>query len=117
MSRMRREIEVYDEDGSSEVLTLPTEFVVCWRCQGVGSHDCWEGGMTGDEMAEQGSDFFDDYMSGMYDAQCRVCKGLRVLEVVAKDRLTPEVLAKVERHEQEIEAMRAEQEAERRMGC
>jgi hypothetical protein len=106
---------LYDEDGSEEV-ELPSHYEVCPRCEGKGSHDCWEGGMTGDEMAEQGPDFFEDYMSGMYDAKCTVCKGLRVVEVVDRDRLSPDLLARFDKAEDERRGMEAEMEMERRLG-
>ena len=71
----------YDDDYESSTVELPHKNVVCWRCRGEGTHDCWEGGMTGDEMAEQGPEFFEDYMSGMYSTRCSVCHGRRVIQV------------------------------------
>jgi hypothetical protein len=100
-----------------DAVELPGKFQVCWRCEGKGVHDCWEGGMTGDEMAEQGPEFFEDYMSGMYDTQCTVCKGLRVIEVIDRERCDKELLRMYDEQEQELADMRAMEEAERRMGC
>lgn len=96
---------------------LPSKFEVCWRCEGKGVHDCWEGGMTGDEMAEQGPEFFEDYMNGVYDTRCTVCNGLRVIEVIDRERCNKELLRMYDEQEQELADMRAMEEAERRMGC
>jgi hypothetical protein len=99
-----------------EIVDLASKFEVCGRCQGRGVHDCWEGGMTGDEMAEQGPEFFEDYRSGIYDTRCTVCGGQRVVEVVDVDRLPPGQLARYLAAEKERLEYEAECEHERRMG-
>jgi hypothetical protein len=68
----------YDEVDGEEEITIPARYVVCSRCHGEGTHDCWEGGMTGEEMEEQGPEFFEDYMNGVYSKPCTVCEGKRV---------------------------------------
>ena len=114
---MFTKVWVDDAEGEGQVeLVLPAKYEVCWRCEGKGVHDCWEGGMTGDEMAEQGPDFFDDYMSGMYDTQCSDCKGQRVLLTVSRDECRAEDLVLYERHLEQEAAYQAEIEAERRFG-
>ena len=105
-----------NDEGSSEDVKLPSKFVVCDRCQGRGVHDCWEGGMTGDEMAEQGPEFMDDYLDGMYDKACTVCNGLRVIEVVDRDRLTADLKARYDVSVQEQADWEAELAHERRYG-
>ena len=50
----------FDTEDDEESAVMPSKFEVCWRCRGRGVHDCWEGGMTGDEMAEQSPDFLED---------------------------------------------------------
>jgi len=107
---------LHDDDGSSEDVVLPSKFVVCDRCEGRGVHDCWEGGMTGDEMAEQGPEYLDDYLSGVYDTRCTVCDGLRVIEVVDTDRLDAGTLRRYEATEQAQREYEAEVAAERRYG-
>ncbi|MCV7174840.1 hypothetical protein [Mycolicibacterium sphagni] len=102
-----------DDDGGTEV---PGKFEVCPRCRGRGVHDGWDGGMTGDEMAEQGPEFFDDYQSGVYDKRCTVCNGLRVVEVVDTDRLPPGLRMPYQRAERSRLEMEAEIAAERRFG-
>ena len=60
------------------------------------------GGMTGDEMAEQGPEFFEDYMSGMYSKPCEQCGGKNVVQVVNRKAITPELLARYEADELQI---------------
>jgi hypothetical protein len=106
----------FDTEDDEESAVMPSKFEVCWRCRGRGVHDCWEGGMTGDEMAEQSPDFLEDYLSGVYDTTCTVCRGQRVLEVVDEKRLPPFTLARYRESEKQRRAMEAEEEHERRMG-
>jgi RecJ-like exonuclease len=87
-------VDRWDDDGCFvDEVELPSKMEVCPRCHGRGVHDCWEGGMTAEEMWEQGDDFIDDYRAGMYDRVCSVCDGRNVVEVVDEDRCTPELLA------------------------
>jgi RecJ-like exonuclease len=103
-----------DED---EEITLPSKFELCPSCEGQGTNDAWEGGMTASEMDEQGPEFFDDYLGGMYDVPCRECQGKRVIEVVDEDRADPE-LFKLYIEQKEADAMyEAERQAEMRAGC
>jgi hypothetical protein len=55
---------------------------VCPRCGGEGSYvnPAIDGhGITAEEMHDLGDDFRDDYMAGVYDVPCDVCKGRRVV--------------------------------------
>lgn len=112
---MRDETTYYNDQ--DEEIQLRTIKVVCWRCDGEGSHDCWRGGMTTDEMDEQGPEFLDDYMSGMYDAVCEECHGLRVLDEVDETANDPRELALWREQQQQLADMRAEEAAERAMGA
>jgi hypothetical protein len=109
---MKYRLYTYDEP-----ITIPHKTIVCPRCDGSGSHDCWEGGMTGDEMAEQGPEFFEDYMSGVYSVPCSECKGRNVIQVPDRDRIDPELLAEIDQQEQDEADYQAMVAAERRMGC
>ncbi len=90
---MRDDNEGSDTFGDFVPVFLPTKIVVCHRCGGRGVHDCWEGGMTRDEMDEQGPEFFDDYMAGVYDKVCDVCHGRNVEKVVDEEACDPVLLA------------------------
>jgi hypothetical protein len=108
-------IIVLDEDDNE--LHLATRNEVCSRCGGDGTHDAWEGGMTASEMAEQGEEFFDDYLAGHYSVPCTECQGRRVVAVPDEDRADPVALAiwfEEQEAEREDRAIRA---AELRMGA
>ena len=81
-------------------VVLPSKFVVCHRCEGRGVHDAWEGGMTMDEMYEQGPEFVEDYFDGVYDVACSVCRGQRVLEVVDEYRVPADLKEIYGQHKQ-----------------
>ena len=82
-------VYLYDEP-------LPSKVVVCGRCDGKGVSTAYLGAYTMEEMDEQGPEFFEDYMSGMYDRQCDRCNGLRVTAVILWDELTKEQEADLE---------------------
>lgn len=59
-----------------------TRFIVCPTCEGRGTHvnrNVDGHGITSDEMDELGPDFFEDYMSGVYDVVCTECRGRNVV--------------------------------------
>jgi hypothetical protein len=95
------EIEVgvgYDDNGEIIKKMLPAVFTVCQNCEGHGfvlnpsmAGHCY----TQDEF----NDAFDDEddraeyfkRGGKYDVQCQLCKGVRVVKVIADDdQLTDE---------------------------
>ncbi len=84
---------VEDDDGGmyNEFMTLPSKFVVCWRCRGTGVHDheAFSNGISPEEFADD-PDFKEDYFSGVYDVTCTECAGRRVLAEVERAYLTDE---------------------------
>ena len=112
---MRKKLTVVTDDGGEQDLVLPIKYVVCYRCDGRGVHDCWEGGVTADQEVDP--DFWDDYRSGMYDKRCDECNGLRVVEEVDRDACSPEDLRLYDSHMEAEWQIQAAYEAERRMGC
>jgi hypothetical protein len=113
---MKKKVTVYTDDGGEETLSLPAKYEVCWRCQGRGVHDCWEGGVTQDQF-DGDPDFGEDYLSGMYDTTCTECRGSNVLLEIDRAACSPEDLAKYDDHWEQAWALQAAYEAERRMGC
>ena len=86
-------------------------FVVCPDCQGHGGHDKIDGftgadvdEWYGDDQAAR-EDFTHSYRAGYFTEPCSTCRGQRV---VTEDQL-------VQWHEQAED--RAQEEAERRVGC
>lgn len=108
---------VNETSGELEMVELPGKFEVCRRCRGRGTHDCWEGGMTGDEMSQQSPEFFEDYMAGVYSVQCTVCKSLRVVEIIDRQRTPAALLERHDAAERELSECDALAAAERRFGA
>jgi DnaJ-class molecular chaperone len=72
----------YDTEDGQQVW-YPFKYETCHLCNGKGSHvnpsiDC--GGLTFEDMYDDG--FRDDYLSGMYDQPCNLCKGMRVIPIM-----------------------------------
>jgi hypothetical protein len=52
-------------------------WLICPACKGEGSHvnpNIYAGGISAEDFYDD-PDFFDDYMSGMYDVPCDACHG------------------------------------------
>lgn len=83
--------EVWDDDlDDMRTVSLPGKYVVCQgRCKGSGTQDCWNGGMTAEQMHEQGPDFIDDYLAGVYSVPCEDCGGERVQVVPDEEVCDP----------------------------
>jgi len=99
-------------------LVLPAKPVVCHRCNGKGVHDCFEGGITGEEWDRDWDyDMRDDYMAGHYDTPCTVCKGRNVVLEVDEEHCNPEHLKEWHSMLESASQSFLESEAERRAGC
>ena len=113
-----------DECSTSE-MDFPAVNEVCDRCQGTGGHDpeAFSSGFTSSEFAEMcdgDEDFEENYFDGRYDVVCTVCHGKNVVAVVDESRLTESERKAYQRHldyQSDLADMRAEEAAERRMGC
>jgi RecJ-like exonuclease len=117
-------------DGNDEVEhKLPGRKEVCPKCEGSGYHltpsigDHAYSSEEFDEAFEPGSEERENYFrrGGIYDVKCETCQGTNVVDVVdAEACTTPEQKALLQRyreHLREESAYRAEEAAERRMGC
>ncbi len=110
----------YNEDGDEENFTLPSRKEVCPSCWGTGTHvnRAIDGnGITGSEMDELGDEFFEDYMSGVYDVPCEECNGQNVVDVVDEVRADPVILEKYQENLNDEWEYQAERAAEIRAGC
>jgi hypothetical protein len=127
---MKITLKVFDDDGDEIELTLPAKNEVCDRCEGHGTHltpSIGEHAYSSEEFEEA----FDEEgrkeyfrRGGIYDVQCHECKGNKVVPVVNEDALNDEekkeyagFQAIQEKRWEEEADMRAEEAAERRMGC
>lgn len=104
------------EDTEDEI-RIPARNEVCGRCGGDGTHDCFDGGMTQSEMAEEGPEFFEDYMAGHYSVPCSECHGRKVVAAPDEARCTPEQLKAWQDYERDEAEDRAISAMERRMGA
>ena len=103
--------------------SMPSDIVVCPRCNGRGRHvnPSIDGdGFTGEEWNEMDEDFKESYWNGHFDVVCSVCNGLRITAKIATDRLNAEqweLLYEQERNEADMADMIATQKAEMAMGA
>lgn len=96
---------VVTKKGNAFEMELPAKHELCPRCEGRGSHvnpAIDENGINPQEFIDD-PEFEENYFGGLYDVACYECKGLRVITVPDKSRLTEKMKDRVERHEQ-IEA-------------
>lgn len=85
---MTRKPTLIDDEGNETV--LPSKWEICSACRGKGTTSAHLGAFTRDEMDEQGPEFFEDYMAGVYDKACEPCDGSGKVEVVDYSKLTKE---------------------------
>lgn len=100
--------------------TVKTTREICYLCNGDGKHvnpSIDSNGITGEEMAELGEDFREEYFSGVYDVVCYACKGRNWTHVVDPDNSDPAGIEAWYRWQEDESNYRAEVEAERRAGC
>lgn len=76
-------------DGETKI-SVPGKFVVCEECDGTGTAliEGLRGVAFSAEEMDEDPDFRENYMSGAYDTDCPTCRGLRVVMVPDKFRMT-----------------------------
>ncbi|GJE54541.1 hypothetical protein [Methylobacterium thuringiense] len=114
MSKIRQPHITTDE---GNIVLLPFKFEICSCCSGHGKSSAYLGAYTSDEMADQGPDFFDEYMAGTYDRTCDACDGDGKAMVADYSRMTAQQIQTLEDDERFDAEDAAYSEAERRMGC
>ncbi len=107
----------YHDDGSEEDVALPAKFEVCGHFEGRGTSSAHLGAFTREEMDEEGPEFLEDYLSGVYDRACPECSGRRVIAVVDRKACPAELLKAYDAHLNEEADYQALCEAERRSGA
>ena len=117
--QMTGTIDLEDDDGEEESISVALKYEVCPTCEGKGKHvnpsiDC--DGLTAEDFAED-PDFRDDYFSGRYDVTCYECKGQRVVLELDRDNVDAAVLASIDATLDERARYEWESAAERRMGA
>jgi hypothetical protein len=110
----------FDEGDDSHLpIVVPVVWSVCWTCDGNGRHvnPSIDGNGLSREDFEDDPDFAEDYRRGVYDVTCSECGGKRVSPALDRDRCDPRTLERAEKWFRDEADSRAEEEAERRMGC
>ncbi len=109
-------IELYEWD---EHLQVNVRFEVCPTCHGHAKHvnpSIDAGGLT-DEDFDRDPDFYEQYMSGLYDVNCYECKGRAVVPALDKDNNPPDIVEAYEKQRKELAADAAYSAWERSMGA
>jgi hypothetical protein len=124
MSRRDRDAPILVTDYDGEIgepgleYTIPTTFAVCPGCNGRGVHDCFPGGISAEQWAEDWDDESrEGYFRGDYDRVCGECGGKRVVAVVDESRMSPELLKLWNEWQRDAAESRAIEAAERRAGA
>ena len=117
--QMTGTIDLEDDDGEEESVTVALKYEACPTCEGKGKHvnpsiDC--DGLTAKDFAED-PDFRAEYMSGRYDVTCYGCKGKRVVLDLDRDNIDAAVLARIDSMLEDRAHGEWERAAERRMGA
>ena len=96
--QMTGTIDLEDDDGEEEGVTVALKYEVCSTCEGKGKHvnPSIDGdGLTAEDF-EDDPDFREEYMSGRYDVACYGCKGKRVVLELDRDNIAAELLARID---------------------
>lgn len=114
-------ITIKTDEGDEQEIELPTKKEVCFRCHGEGTHVNPNVDGHGISAEEWANDWEEEereaYFSGRYDVTCEECNGLRVVDVVDEEALSPTERKAYEDWCDSEAAYRAECAAERRFGC
>jgi hypothetical protein len=113
------ELTVWTDQGDEVELAIPAKFELCPRCRGAGSHvnPAIDGNGISPEEFRDDPDFEEAYFRGDYDVSCERCEGEKVIKVIDREKATEAELQLFDIHQRELDDMRREEEAERRVGA
>lgn len=112
-------IDLEDDDGDEESVTVRLKYEVCPTCEGSGKHvnpSIDSDGISGEDFDED-PDFREQYFSGAYDVTCYGCKGKRVILEIDRDNVDAAILERIDAKLEDDAQYEAECAAERRMGA
>ncbi len=111
------EVEIDKSDRRIDIVryTLPTRWAVCPTCDGRGFQALH--GLDVTDCIQEDPDFAEDYLRGDYDTPCSQCQGRRLVAEVDRQIAHPEALKAYDEDVRALAELRAEEEAERRMGA
>ncbi len=117
--RLTGTIDLEDENGDEESVTVRLKYEVCSTCEGRGKHvnpSIDSNGISAEDFDED-PDFRESYLSGAYDVTCYGCKGQRVVLDVDWDNVEPAIQKRIDAKLEGEAQYEAECAAERRMGA
>lgn len=106
---------LFCDDGSE--IALPVKWVICSACQGDGKTSAHLGAFTQSEMNEQGPEFFDDYIGGVYDKACGSCDGTGKRAIADTTKMTRAQRTEYTAQCRADRECASEEALERAMGC
>lgn len=79
-----------NDDGDELVVDFPTIWAICSDCSGDGTtYLGWKSrdqpAFTCEDFAEEGPEFVEDYMNGVYDRDCPSCNGTGKVREIDED--------------------------------
>tara|TARA_Y100000593_G_C4249652_1_gene306481 strand:+ start:231 stop:707 length:477 start_codon:yes stop_codon:yes gene_type:complete len=114
----------WEDEGDVE---FPAQWVICYDCNGNGTtYLGWaskdQPAFTREDFDYEGPDFYQDYMSGQYDAQCPGCRGSGKIKEIDEGAIKPNtpLSFKLKQYLDDLDCqgqMNAVYAAERRMGA
>lgn len=96
---------------------LPHRWEICGGCGGEGTSCAYLGAYTQDEMEQQGPQFREDFVSGVYNRTCDQCEGDGKVPVVDTRRCPPDLLAIYRDQQADFADMEAQMASERARGA
>ena len=81
-------ITMVDDEGLESEVMLPALWQICSYCQGAGKSSSHLGAFSSEDMAEQGPEFLEDYLAGVYDKPCDNCSGSGKVLVINEQACT-----------------------------
>jgi hypothetical protein len=106
-------------EGDEVSHVFPSVNEVCDRCEGYGTHltpSIGNHAYTSDDEEMHDPEFLEEYTKrgGIYDVQCEVCHGNKVVPVVDEDKLNEEQKKLFTEYEEYMEEKAADDAADRR---
>jgi hypothetical protein len=112
-----RNLIYFSSDEHDQEKTAPHKWEICRSCRGEGKSSAYLGAFTQDDMEEEGPEFVEDYVNGVYDQTCEECNGTGKVKVADFSQMTPAEVAAFREDRLNEADLRAMEESERRLGC
>lgn len=105
---------IHDDGGEQE---LPFKYEICPSCGGHGKSSAHLGAMSAEEVREQGDEFLDDWIAGVYDQPCERCDRSGKVKVADLQRMSELEAQLYLAQTKELDDLEAEEAMERALGA